>query len=138
MSRSSTSTPDGPGDSPDVVPAWPDGAQPLYVVRADARGGATDWMARGACRGSDPELFFPIASLGSAAGQIEAAKAICGRCVVRKSCRSYALRTMPDGIWGGMTREERAAVRARSILRARARAQEPETAVPARTAASQE
>jgi WhiB family transcriptional regulator, redox-sensing transcriptional regulator len=77
-----------------------------------------DWMARGACRGSDPELFFPVAAPGSAAEQVQAAKAVCGRCPVRGRCRAYALRTMPDGIWGGTTWEERAAVRARSIMSA--------------------
>jgi WhiB family redox-sensing transcriptional regulator len=99
-------------------------------------------MARGACRGSDPELFFPIAALGSAARQTEAAKAVCGRCAVRKRCRSYALRTVPDGIWGGTTAEERAAIRARSIMRSALAAQElrsePEPAIPVRGTASQE
>jgi hypothetical protein len=45
------------------------------------------------------------------------AKAICGRCPVAGSCLSYALRTMPDGIWGGTTSEERSAIRVRSAVR---------------------
>jgi WhiB family redox-sensing transcriptional regulator len=68
-------------------------------------------MVRGACRGADPELFFPISVTGRAVEQVNSAKAICGRCAVRKNCLSYSLRTMPHGIWGGTTREERIAMR---------------------------
>ncbi|HEY4701708.1 MAG TPA: WhiB family transcriptional regulator [Streptosporangiaceae bacterium] len=68
-------------------------------------------MVRGACRGVDPELFFPISARGRAVEQINSAKAVCGRCAVGGTCLSYALRTMPDGIWGGTTREERIAMR---------------------------
>ena len=77
----------------------------------------TSWMVRGACRGADPELFFPISLRGRAVEQINYAKAICGRCLVAGSCLSYALRTMPDGIWGGTTSEERSAIRVRSAVR---------------------
>jgi WhiB family redox-sensing transcriptional regulator len=83
------------------------------VLREDPRGGSTSWMAHGACRGSDPELFFPIADDGFAAEQVMSARAVCGRCDVATQCLSYAQRTMPDGIWGGTTREERITVRAR-------------------------
>lgn len=76
-----------------------------------------DWMVRGACRGADPELFFPISLRGRAMEQINLAKAVCGRCAVAESCLSYALRTMPDGIWGGTTSEERIAMRVRSAVR---------------------
>ena len=58
-----------------------------------------NWMVRGACRGADPGLFFPISLRGRATEQINFAKAVCGRCAVSGSCLSYALRTMPDGIW---------------------------------------
>ena len=69
-------------------------------------------MSRGACGGVDPELFFPVAGKsGPAVRQAEAAKAVCGRCAVRANCLSYALETMPDGIWGGTTEEERRAER---------------------------
>jgi RNA polymerase sigma-B factor len=66
------------------------------------------WMSRGACRGEDPELFFPIAAAGAALTQVRSAKAICARCPVQPNCLSYALATgQGDGIWGGTTREER-------------------------------
>jgi WhiB family transcriptional regulator, redox-sensing transcriptional regulator len=75
---------------------------------------STSWMMRATCLESDPELFFPIGIAGSAVEQVNAAKAICGRCEVRRDCFCYALRTMPHGIWGGTTMEERVALRARS------------------------
>ena len=71
----------------------------------------SNWISRGACRHEDPELFFPIASTGPALQQISAAKAICGRCTVHASCLSYALDTMPDGVWGGTTGDERRVMR---------------------------
>ncbi len=69
------------------------------------------WMQFGACQEEDPELFFPIGPPGLAASQVDAAKAVCGRCAVRRECLSYALRArQEDGIWGGTTREERWAI----------------------------
>jgi WhiB family redox-sensing transcriptional regulator len=78
-----------------------------------------NWMVHGACRGTDPELFFPISLRGRAVEQINYAKTVCHRCAVSRSCLSYALRTMPDGIWGGTTSEERIAMRVRSAVRFR-------------------
>ena len=106
-----------------IFPLWPDSPDDppgdlwRLVVRDDPRGGATGWMMRGACQGSDPELFFPISVTGRAVEQVNSAKAVCGRCVVREHCLSYALRTMPEGIWGGTTREERIAMRLRLVPR---------------------
>jgi WhiB family transcriptional regulator, redox-sensing transcriptional regulator len=65
----------------------------------------------GCLRGIDPELFFPVAVTGAAAGQVSSAKAVCGRCEVGADCLAYALQTMPHGIWGATTREERIAMR---------------------------
>jgi WhiB family redox-sensing transcriptional regulator len=104
-------------DAGAVVPAQ-DACRRL-IARVGAGAGATSWMAHGACHRSDPELFFPIAAAGTAAEQIQTiyAKTVCGRCEVGKECLSYALRTMPDGIWGGTTREERIGLRARPAAR---------------------
>lgn len=67
-----------------------------------------DWMSLGACLDADPELFFPISSLGPAQRQIAQAKAICAACPVRTACLSYALDTWQRaGIWGGTTEDER-------------------------------
>jgi WhiB family redox-sensing transcriptional regulator len=109
-----------------IIPLPPDDSDdPLdrqwrLLVQEDARAGSTGWMARGACRGADPELFFPIGPMGSAA-QIRSAQAICDRCTVSQDCLSYAMRTMPEGIWGGTTREERIEMRFRAAVDSRAR-----------------
>lgn len=101
-----------PDERPGVVPAPAPDGQPLFVVREEASAGSTAWMVSGACRETDPELFFPISLAGAAVQEIASAKAVCGRCPVRRPCLAYALRTMPDGIWGKTTREERIAIRA--------------------------
>ncbi len=70
------------------------------------------WMDVGACREAEPELFFPVSSAGPALAQVAAAKAVCARCVVREECLQYALETAQDhGVWGGLSEEERRAVR---------------------------
>lgn len=68
-----------------------------------------DWRHRAACRDiTDPEIFFPIGTTGPALEQIEAAKAICRPCVVRRQCLSWAIETNQDtGVWGGLSEEER-------------------------------
>jgi WhiB family redox-sensing transcriptional regulator len=88
----------------------PDRAPPVGPRYADA---SVTWMTRGACRGEDPELFFPVASQGSALSQISAARAVCQRCPVAAMCLAYALQTSQTGIWGGTTQEERRAMRER-------------------------
>jgi WhiB family transcriptional regulator, redox-sensing transcriptional regulator len=94
---------------------------------------SASWMSRAACRQADPELFFPIATVkGPAARQVEAAKAVCTACAVCAICLSYAFATMPDGIWGGTTMEERRAAR-RRLFRRQANAQFPETVSAAMT-----
>jgi len=81
--------------------------------------GSPGWMPRGACRGEDPELFFPISAAGPALAQVLAAKAVCFRCAVRAACLSYALATRQSGIWGGTAQEERDAMRRSSGFAAR-------------------
>ncbi len=99
-----------PGPGPQPVPGLASnrraGAMPaaLQAVRA----GSPGWMSHGACRGEDPELFFPVTMTGPALAQVRSAKAVCGRCPVQPDCLSYALVTRQDnGIWGGTTAEER-------------------------------
>jgi WhiB family transcriptional regulator, redox-sensing transcriptional regulator len=68
----------------------------------------TPWEELAACRGADPELFFPVSSTGPSLVQIREAKAICAACPVRQPCLAYALDTRQEfGIWGGLDEQER-------------------------------
>jgi len=73
-----------------------------------ATGSATNWRSAGACRSADPDLFFPISSVGPAERQIARAKMICAECKVRQECLDFALtHHQLYGIWGGTTAEDR-------------------------------
>ena len=81
-----------------------------------------EWWPLAACRSADPDLFFPISQSGPAAMQIQRAKAVCAQCAVRSQCLRYALAADPlQGVWGGMSEEERRLIRRRE-QKARARA----------------
>ena len=80
-----------------------------------------DWRHHAVCRDEDPELFFPIGTSGPALLQVEQAKAVCRRCSVTDECLQWALESGQDaGVWGGMSEEERRAVKRRGGLRVRA------------------
>ncbi|MFJ7147054.1 WhiB family transcriptional regulator [Streptomyces sp. NPDC100445] len=73
-----------------------------------------NWRTWAACRGEDPELFFPISEEGAALAQIEQARQVCRRCAVVRECRAWALRHREDdGVWGGLTARQRRALRLR-------------------------
>ncbi len=75
------------------------------MTATDNRAG---WWSRAACASADPELFFPISHSGPARGQVMRAKAVCARCDIQRECLSYALGAGSiQGVWGGMTEEER-------------------------------
>lgn len=67
------------------------------------------WRKEAACRGLDPDLFFPQHSESA-----EQPLAVCARCSVRHECLNYAL-SLPErttlGIWGGTTVIERRLLR---------------------------
>jgi hypothetical protein len=76
-------------------------------------GAGVDWLARAACVGADPEIFFPTAEDGPVlAAQERLAKTVCTGCPVRSACLAWALHALPDGIAGGLTPKERRAFRA--------------------------
>lgn len=76
-----------------------------------------DWRHRAACRDEDPELFFPIGTSGPALLQVEQAKSVCRGCPVVDECLHWALDSGQDaGVWGGMSEEERRAVRQRAVV----------------------
>ncbi|MFE0453672.1 WhiB family transcriptional regulator [Streptomyces sp. NPDC058914] len=79
---------------------------------------ASSWRERAACLHEDPDLFFPIGNTGPTLHQIDAAKAVCGRCPVVEQCLEWAVRVgQADGIWGGMTESERRALTRRETPR---------------------
>ena len=76
--------------------------------------GQKNWRSRAACRGVDPELFFPTAEDGPVRdAQVAVAKSVCASCPVREACLAEALERMPYGIAGGLTPEERRGQRRR-------------------------
>ena len=87
---------------------------------------AEGWKLHGACRSSSPELFFPAGTTGLAAPDIEAAKAICAVCPVRRECLRWAVATNQEfGIWGGTTEEERRELRRHWLRRTAASTNRP-------------
>jgi WhiB family redox-sensing transcriptional regulator len=73
------------------------------------------WQYEAACRGRDPELFFPVGSIGPALQQLQKAKQVCGRCPVQSICLEWAIRAGIDhGVWGGMSEDERRSLKRRA------------------------
>lgn len=68
---------------------------------------ADDWRQRAACRGMDPDLFFP--GRGDDARE---AKAVCATCCVVEQCLDYAVGAgIRMGIWGATSERERRRLR---------------------------
>jgi hypothetical protein len=67
-----------------------------------------DWMERAACRSIGNDLFFATTQ-----PDIDAAKQVCADCLTRARCLEVALaeEINMDGIWGGLTFDERAILR---------------------------
>lgn len=68
------------------------------------------WTTHAACRGADPDLFFP-----KRGGRVTRAKRICGGCEVRAECLAMALAGNEHGIWGGLGEEDRRRLRRRIV-----------------------
>ncbi len=70
-----------------------------------------DWRTSALCRTYRPEVFYP-----KQPGILtDKAKAICSRCPVAAPCLEHAM-SPPfehEGVWGGLTGEERVALRRR-------------------------
>jgi WhiB family redox-sensing transcriptional regulator len=74
-----------------------------------------DWRHSAVCKDEDPELFFPIGNTGPALLQIEEAKAVCRRCPVIEKCLQWAFEIGQDsGVWGGLSEDERRAMKRRA------------------------
>ena len=79
------------------------------------------WRDRAACLGENPELFFPDGNTGPARLQAERAKAVCRRCPVVEACLKWAMETGQDaGVWGGLSEDERRALKRRNARARRA------------------
>ena len=80
-----------------------------------------DWRSRAACLDKDPELFFPVGNTGPALLQIEEAKSVCRRCQVQDTCLQWAIESGQDaGVWGGLSEDERRALKRRAARARRA------------------
>lgn len=88
-------TPDTASDREYTLPALLTPAEP------------TPWMQFAACRGMDPNLFFP--GRGEDPGP---AKAVCAGCPVRLECLDHALANgEKHGVFGGTSERERRRLR---------------------------
>lgn len=70
------------------------------------------WREESLCQSSNIDVFFPVGTTGPAIDLIEAAKTICDACPVARECLEFALETGQEaGVWGGLTEDERRAIR---------------------------
>ena len=75
-----------------------------------------DWRDEAACVGLDTNIFFPVTDADA-----HHAKAVCASCPVREECLEWAIATrQSDGVWGGLTEDERRRLRRRRQDAARA------------------
>ena len=67
----------------------------------------SDWAERAACRGEDPELFYPPR------GEVisETAYQLCAGCPVQPQCLEHAIRHESIGYWAGTSALERKKMR---------------------------
>ena len=78
------------------------------VLTLPNRARPEDWRSVASCRGTDPNLFYPIGRGRQADQQIEEAKAVCDGCLSREACLAFAVSTRQHrGVWGGTSPEER-------------------------------
>lgn len=82
-------------------------------------GAQQEWMLGSACGPEDAALFFPVSETGLSLAEIAEAKAICGRCLVVEDCLRYAFEHgIDEGIFGGLTADERRGARQKYLLNA--------------------
>ncbi len=71
------------------------------------------WREQAACIGYPSGMFFPTDSDDLPV----ACERLCERCPVRKECLDHGLAHEPEGIWGGMTANQRRRMRKRLGIR---------------------
>lgn len=83
----------------------------IYQVEDSVDG--NQWTLEANCRGTDPEIFFPIRKRGTGLHneklnqdlrmRVREAVAVCEDCPVKRQCYSRAVAyRVQDGIWGGV------------------------------------
>jgi WhiB family redox-sensing transcriptional regulator len=102
-------------------------------------GGRQGWLDRAACRGQDPERFFP-----ESGEQVKAAeaKAICASCQVRDQCLDLAVKAAgglagDHGVFGGTLPDERSRLRGNTFPEPSAYRQQRELAEQAHALAGE-
>ncbi len=87
--------------------SWKDSEHWQRENSARLRLAANDWTPKAACRGGNTEVFFPER------GDSElAAKQVCGLCVVKIECLTYALEAAEKtGVWGQASERQRRPLR---------------------------
>jgi WhiB family redox-sensing transcriptional regulator len=66
-----------------------------------------EWMDDAACRGVDPDVFYPVTTTG-----VKRAQQYCDGCPVRVDCLMFAINLGEEwGIWGGLTERDRRRIR---------------------------
>jgi hypothetical protein len=83
---------------------------PSPVLAIDVSAAAVVWD-EALCAQVDPELFFPTHG-DTNAGNVRAAKRICGECPVQQLCLDTFGAAITDGIVGGLSERERRGMRA--------------------------
>ncbi|MFI1702969.1 WhiB family transcriptional regulator [Streptomyces griseoruber] len=99
---------------------------------------APHWSDRAACRElDDRSIFFPEDfPKGLVLLVTREAKAVCARCPVIEACLEAALeRPEPNGVWGGLDKDERQMFRRRQQRRRRRNSRRPRGGDGAKTAA---
>jgi len=71
----------------------------MVVVARNER----SWRHSAACKGMDPDLFFPTRS---GRGSLDAARAVCDTCPVSTQCYQEGC-TEYAGVWGGLSATQR-------------------------------
>jgi hypothetical protein len=96
------------------VGARPDRYRAVLWSLGFSGAGVAGWRESAACRGVDPEVFYPVGTGPRLAEELAAAKAVCAGCPVRAVCLADVMAIEDPGLrWGvvgGLAPAERARV----------------------------
>jgi WhiB family redox-sensing transcriptional regulator len=68
---------------------------------------AVDWTKESACRGMEKQIFY-----GETRADVEEAKKVCPRCIVRLYCLKEAIVNNEEfGVWGGLEQKDLRTIR---------------------------